>query len=60
MCRRIALVEARINAKKDNLVEKTETDASAALGTRSTADLSSPAAQPFEDSSTGTDSINSL
>ena len=58
--RRIALVEARIRAKQNNLVEKDRTNASPGLGTGSTGHLSGAERASFEQSSTGTESIPSL
>src|SRR5258708_36549768 len=60
MWRRIALVEARIRNKQNNLVEKGRYKASAMLGTGSTADLCGSTQQPFDDSSPGTDLIPRL
>ena len=58
--RRIGLVEARIRAKKNNLVEKQTHRPSADMGAGSIGALFDPAASPFEDSSPGTKTIPSL
>src|SRR5207253_678111 len=52
ICRRMALDEARIRAKQNNLVDKEPRRPSAKMGTHSIGGLSNAAQQLFEDSPT--------